>query len=257
MVVLLTLAMDTTSSMRKPAYPERAISTSAASSTRRTTCSLRPPRTPWVRRADPEVRRMARTLASPPSRWHLAVAFTLEPGYLRPRHGNMLLPSEGNPDALAPRCGLFPRRHIPGQLLPALHRRNVGGPVLLPVRDATVSRALVARGEHPLCALQSHDGLRPARGRREPGAGACATRRHLGGRLRALVGPDRAGRDQAPGQLAVAAGGVARQRWSRRRRFRVTGARMTSFTHDSRRLAETYDRVSDLQFNGGKRLVER
>lgn len=32
---------------------------------------------------------------------------------------------------------------------------------------------------------------------------------------------------------------------------------MTSFTHDSRRLAETYDRVSDLQFEGGKRLVER
>jgi ubiquinone/menaquinone biosynthesis C-methylase UbiE len=32
---------------------------------------------------------------------------------------------------------------------------------------------------------------------------------------------------------------------------------MTSFTHDSRSLAETYDRVSDLQFEGGKRLVER
>jgi ubiquinone/menaquinone biosynthesis C-methylase UbiE len=31
----------------------------------------------------------------------------------------------------------------------------------------------------------------------------------------------------------------------------------TSFTHDSRSLAETYDRVSDLQFEGGKRLVER
>jgi ubiquinone/menaquinone biosynthesis C-methylase UbiE len=31
----------------------------------------------------------------------------------------------------------------------------------------------------------------------------------------------------------------------------------TSFTHDSRHLAETYDRVSDLQFEGGKRLVER
>jgi ubiquinone/menaquinone biosynthesis C-methylase UbiE len=30
-----------------------------------------------------------------------------------------------------------------------------------------------------------------------------------------------------------------------------------SFTHDSRNLAETYDRVSDLQFEGGKRLVER
>src|SRR3954468_24896344 len=58
MVVLLTLAMDTTSSMRKPAYPERASSTIAASSTRRTTCSLRPPRTPWVRRADLEVRGM-------------------------------------------------------------------------------------------------------------------------------------------------------------------------------------------------------
>src|SRR5262249_11056465 len=27
--------------------------------------------------------------------------------------------------------------------------------------------------------------------------------------------------------------------------------------HDSRHLAETYDRVSDLQFEGGKRLVER
>ncbi|HYV48478.1 MAG TPA: methyltransferase domain-containing protein [Myxococcaceae bacterium] len=32
---------------------------------------------------------------------------------------------------------------------------------------------------------------------------------------------------------------------------------MTSFTHDSRGLAETYERVSDLQFEGGKRLVER
>jgi SAM-dependent methyltransferase len=31
----------------------------------------------------------------------------------------------------------------------------------------------------------------------------------------------------------------------------------TSFTHDSRHLAETYERVSDLQFEGGKRLVER
>ena len=28
---------------------------------------------------------------------------------------------------------------------------------------------------------------------------------------------------------------------------------MTSFTHDSHRLAETYDRVSDLQFEEGKR----
>jgi ubiquinone/menaquinone biosynthesis C-methylase UbiE len=32
---------------------------------------------------------------------------------------------------------------------------------------------------------------------------------------------------------------------------------VTSFAHDSRRLAETYDRISDLQFEGGKRLVER
>src|SRR5262245_54554766 len=31
----------------------------------------------------------------------------------------------------------------------------------------------------------------------------------------------------------------------------------TSFEHDSRNLAETYDRVSDLQFESGKRLVER
>jgi ubiquinone/menaquinone biosynthesis C-methylase UbiE len=31
----------------------------------------------------------------------------------------------------------------------------------------------------------------------------------------------------------------------------------TSFAHDSPRLAEMYDRVSDLQFEGGKRLVER
>jgi len=31
----------------------------------------------------------------------------------------------------------------------------------------------------------------------------------------------------------------------------------TSFEHDSRHLAETYDRVSDLQLAGGKRLVER
>ena len=30
-----------------------------------------------------------------------------------------------------------------------------------------------------------------------------------------------------------------------------------SFAHDSRHLADTYDRVSDLQFEGGKRLVER
>jgi len=30
-----------------------------------------------------------------------------------------------------------------------------------------------------------------------------------------------------------------------------------SFAHDSQHLAETYDRVSDLQFEGGKRLVER
>src|SRR4051812_48978947 len=134
MVVLLTLAMDTTSSMRKPAYPERASSTMAASSTRLTTWSLRPPRIPRVRRADPETRRtMGKDSRSPSSRWHLGVAFTLEPGYPRPRHGNMLLPSKGSPDALAPRCGLFPRRRVPGQLLPALHRRNVGGPVLHPV----------------------------------------------------------------------------------------------------------------------------
>src|SRR5262245_43293238 len=32
---------------------------------------------------------------------------------------------------------------------------------------------------------------------------------------------------------------------------------MTSFTHDSRGLAETYDRVSDLQLEAGKGLVER
>lgn len=32
---------------------------------------------------------------------------------------------------------------------------------------------------------------------------------------------------------------------------------MTSFAHDSRQLAETYDRVSDRQFEAGKRLVER
>src|SRR4051812_26663950 len=31
----------------------------------------------------------------------------------------------------------------------------------------------------------------------------------------------------------------------------------TSFTHDSRRLAEIYERASDLQLEGGKRLVER
>src|SRR5262249_6553897 len=31
----------------------------------------------------------------------------------------------------------------------------------------------------------------------------------------------------------------------------------TSFAHDSRDLAEMYDRVSDLQFEGGKRLVDR
>jgi ubiquinone/menaquinone biosynthesis C-methylase UbiE len=31
----------------------------------------------------------------------------------------------------------------------------------------------------------------------------------------------------------------------------------TSLDHDSRHLAETYDRMSDLQFAGGKRLVER
>ena len=32
---------------------------------------------------------------------------------------------------------------------------------------------------------------------------------------------------------------------------------MSSFAHDSRQLAETYDRVSDLQFEGGKRLIDR
>jgi ubiquinone/menaquinone biosynthesis C-methylase UbiE len=32
---------------------------------------------------------------------------------------------------------------------------------------------------------------------------------------------------------------------------------MTAFAHDSRRLAEIYDRVSDFQFEAGKRLVER
>lgn len=32
---------------------------------------------------------------------------------------------------------------------------------------------------------------------------------------------------------------------------------MTSFAHDSHHLAETYDRVSDLQFEAGKALVER
>jgi ubiquinone/menaquinone biosynthesis C-methylase UbiE len=32
---------------------------------------------------------------------------------------------------------------------------------------------------------------------------------------------------------------------------------MTAFAHDSLHLAEAYDRVSDLQFEGGKRLVER
>jgi len=31
----------------------------------------------------------------------------------------------------------------------------------------------------------------------------------------------------------------------------------TSFTHDSSRLAETYDRLSDSQFEGGRRLVDR
>ncbi|TMQ03590.1 MAG: methyltransferase domain-containing protein [Deltaproteobacteria bacterium] len=32
---------------------------------------------------------------------------------------------------------------------------------------------------------------------------------------------------------------------------------MTAFAHESRHLAEIYDRVSDFQFEGGKRLVER
>ena len=32
---------------------------------------------------------------------------------------------------------------------------------------------------------------------------------------------------------------------------------MASFAHDSRQLAETYDRVSDSQFEGGKRIFER
>jgi len=32
---------------------------------------------------------------------------------------------------------------------------------------------------------------------------------------------------------------------------------MTVFAHDSRHLAETYDRVSDFQFEAGKHLVER
>jgi arsenite methyltransferase len=32
---------------------------------------------------------------------------------------------------------------------------------------------------------------------------------------------------------------------------------MTSFAHDSASLAETYDRLSDMQFEGGKRLLER
>lgn len=32
---------------------------------------------------------------------------------------------------------------------------------------------------------------------------------------------------------------------------------MTTFAHDSQHLAEIYDRVSDFQFEGGKRLVER
>jgi SAM-dependent methyltransferase len=35
------------------------------------------------------------------------------------------------------------------------------------------------------------------------------------------------------------------------------GAGLTSFAHDSRHLAEIYERVSDLQFEGGRRLVER
>src|SRR5271166_3089920 len=32
---------------------------------------------------------------------------------------------------------------------------------------------------------------------------------------------------------------------------------MTSLSHDTSHLAETYDRLSDSQFEGGKRLVER
>src|SRR3954469_13871067 len=92
MVVLLTLAMDTTSSMRKPAYPERAISTSAASSTRRTTCSLRPPRTPWVRRADPVERPIDHPIAL--FRGQLQVAI-LQVARYRRRDGNLLLPSRG------------------------------------------------------------------------------------------------------------------------------------------------------------------
>ena len=35
------------------------------------------------------------------------------------------------------------------------------------------------------------------------------------------------------------------------------GAGLSPFTHDSRALAEAYDRVSDLQFESGRRLVER
>src|ERR1700677_2403733 len=31
----------------------------------------------------------------------------------------------------------------------------------------------------------------------------------------------------------------------------------TSFTHDTQDLAETYDRLSDPQLDGGKRLIER
>jgi len=57
--------------------------------------------------------------------------------------------------------------------------------------------------------------------------------------------------------MSARSGSHARAAWRTRTERLLSDRMTTSFSHDSARLAEAYDRLSDSQLEGGKRLVER
>src|SRR5262249_24576360 len=124
------------------------------------------------------------------------------------------------------------------ELRPALRLGCAGAHISDPVRLAPVPRAVVVARERPVWARQPRRRLRAALARPTLRSAERRARGRLRARPRRVVADDYrlAGAPAKSGQSELMT---------------------TSFTHDTRSLAETYDRVSDLQFDGGKRLVER
>src|SRR3569623_2362302 len=119
----------------------------AASSTRRTTSSLRPPRIPRVRRTVPSARGMRATLASGRARRHQSVAFVSGVALTSLVEGNSPLPSERRLDVLAKHRGVLLRGRVSGQLLPAPDPRVVGAALPDAGCQTPVSGAVAARRE--------------------------------------------------------------------------------------------------------------